>query len=721
MIKFKNPFKKQAAAGAKPAPESRGVDYVALKEAVAPERPEFIEPWTLARARLEGGAKDRGSLVARKMYNAHKARVQNQWINPMQGINSGNGTAHNAIYLYQPVNYYECYFLAQDPLFTKVFNMLSQTPFSKGGELQMPEDMSEDDVKEIEKSAQKYDLWKRVVSAVRSQYVTGGCLLYMDFGLAPAELEKPLNLDKIDCRRFKGFRHIDPINVVALDVNTVDVSAADYMQPQKWYVIGLGTVHASHFLKWEANIPELPMRPMTMYFGMPLTQLIKQDVANANMVSQGVANMVNRFRLTYLKTEETSFVTNNAAQFRAKLDFMGLVQNNYNVCPLKNTEDVTQLTTSLAGLAENVEGCYLQVSAKTNIPFTELMGKSAQGMDATGAGDRRKWYDQCRMEQQSAKPHILTMYGICAGATSKEGKFVKFEDYVFHPMEEASEKELAENIRSYAEVASKLLELGARHEDVFEWLKSFKQFHLDTVQMDEIANDDNPFDDDPNGGGVDITDEVLAKLQNEWQESKHPRDKDGRFGSGGGAQDSITVRGNELGGHNMTKEGLRAAAVDYYKKNLAGTSVNHPELGEVHFSMSGYKKPVSFSADERKLKLFPFLPEIIKQGEVIESKEDTHHRVNVTDFYTIKCPVQINGKEENVRLSVRKDNMGKLYYDHVISKPLANSDRLNESGLAKGNSYSGKTPTGNKSGGSKIDNTSIVDGELIVNLFFDEE
>lgn len=719
MIKFKNLFSKSVAAVSKPASEPAKVDYAALSAAVTPQMPEFIEPWTLARARLEGGANDRGSKVALRMYNAHKAKVQNQWINPLQGINSGNGTAHNAIYLYQPVNYYECYFQAQDPLFTKVFNMLSQTPFSKGGELQMPDGMDEEHVKEIEKSAKDFELWKHVISAVRSQYVVGGCLVYMDFGLSAAELAKPLNLDKINCRQFKGFRHIDPINVVALDVNTVDVSAADYMQPKQWYVIGLGTVDASHFLKWEANAPELPMRPMTMYFGMPLTQLIKQDVANANMVSQGVANMVNRFRFTYLKTDESNFVTNNAGQFRAKLDFMGLVQNNYNVCPLKSSEEVIQLTTSLAGLAENVEGCYLQVSAKTNIPFTELMGKSAQGMDATGAGDRRKWYDQCKMEQQSAKPHILIMYGICAGAASDDGKFVKFEDYVFNPMEEASEKELAENIRSYAEVASKLLELGARHEDVFKWLKSFKQFHLDTVTMDEVANDDNPFDDDPNGGGTDITDEVLTKFQNEWQESKHPRDKDGKFGSGSSASGSITVRGNELGGHNMTHEELRAAAVDYYKKNLAGTSVKHPELGEVHFSMGGYKKPISFSADERKLKLFPFLPDIIKQGEIIKKEQDKRVRQNVNAFYTIKCPVNVQGKDESIRLTIRADSNGKLYYDHVISKPLANSDRLNESGLAKGNNCSSGTAYNDSQ--SREVNNSISDSEYVVNLFFDGE
>ena len=139
-------------------------------------------------------------------------------------------------------------------------------------------------------------------------------------------------------------------------------------------------------------------------------------------------------------------------------------------------------------------------------------------------------------------------------------------------------------------------------------------------------------------------------------------------------------------------------------------------LFAVHFSMGGYKKPVSFSADERKLKLFPVLPDIIKQGEVIKKDKDKRDRQNVNAFYTIKCPVNIQGNDESIRLTIRSDSKGKLYYDHVISKPLANSDRLNESGLAKGNSYSGKTPVGNKSGGSKIDNTSIVDGELVVNV-----
>lgn len=47
--------------------------------------------------------------------------------------------------------------------------------------------------------------------------------------------------------------------------------------------------------------------------------------------------------------------------------------------------------------------------------------------------------------------------------------------------------------------------------------------------------------------------------------------------------------------------------------------------------------------------------------------------------------------------------MGKLYYDHVISKTL------------------GKTPTGNKSGGPQGVTNSIGQEEWIVNLFIEDK
>lgn len=501
-------FKKQKPAQPAIIPEKRTawdkfLEFVKKDESVA------VEPETNATKRLEGKAKDKGAPFAQVMYNNHKVKLQNQWINPMQSINSGFGNAQWSFYNYQTVNYWQCMQLVQDPLFAKVFNMLSRTPYSKGGQITVPEGSEDYDVNALESAAKKYNLWDEIRSGTRSAYVCGGCLLYLDFGLTSSELAEPLDLNKINCHKFKRFKHIDPINVAAIDVNTVDPTAEDYMKPKLWYVIGLGVVHSSHFIQFEANAPELPMRPLTMYFGMPLTQLIKQDVANSNLVSQGMANLINRSRYIYLKADSADFATDNAEQFRNRLEYMSYVQDNFGVMPLKNTEDVLQLTTSLTGFAENVEQAYLLISAKTDIPYTELMGKSASGMNATGEGDRRKWYDKCRSIQDDNKPAILKMYGIVAGKIG-DGKFVSFPDYVFDPLEEATEKELAENIKAYTDVATALVGLGANPDSIIEWLKQFKQFNLDSVEFDtstpgleEYGPDDDP-DNNPGGGIPDI-------------------------------------------------------------------------------------------------------------------------------------------------------------------------------------------------------------------------
>ena len=481
------------------------------------------EPVTLAALRLEGGANDVGSSNALRMFNNHKTRLQNQWVNPAQSINSGYGTAQLATYFYQVVNYYECYTLAQDGLFQNIFNILSDTPYSKGGEL--AGEYSKEQKTDYENLFRDCKVFETAKAALRSSYVCGGCLVYMDFGLSEDELGRKLDLKRTDMRKFKGFRRIDPINVVALDVNTVDPAKADYMRPAKWYVIGLGVVDSTHFLQFEKNTPELLMRPLCMYFGFPLTLLIKNDVANASQASQGLANLMNRFRYLYLKTDITNIATNPQA-FKDRLEWMSLVQDNYAVAPIKNEEEISQLTTSLAGMSETVYMFYELVSARTGIPQSVLLGKGNQGLSGTLEGDRRNWYDNVRRIQNEEKPNLLKMMGIAAG--TKTGKFVEFDDYVFAPLEEATEKELAENLRSFAEAARALIEMGAKPDGVLNWLKNFKQFSLDEVEFDADTEGLTDYE--------DITPEVYAeyKAENAWEESKHPRQKDGKFGSGEG-------------------------------------------------------------------------------------------------------------------------------------------------------------------------------------------
>ena len=496
----------------------------------------FNEPQTNATIRLAEGAMDYGAKRGIRTYNAHKKNLsawncsataiaerrfqsENQWVNVPQSVNAGFSNAQLSYYLFQVVNYYDCMIQAQDPLMSKVLYILSETPFSKGGYI---ENLKKEDAKNVLDAAERQNIIRKVVKAIRSMECVGGCLIYLQTD--DNDLSEPLDLLTYDVRKVTDFIHIDPINVAATVVNTIEPAKADYMEPEIWYVIGLGNVHKSRFLKFEDNVPELLLRPMCMYFGTPLTNLIKQDIANSNLATQGLANLINRCRYMFLKTDDQSYTTANVKNFKDRLRVMSKMQDNFMFTPIKATEDVVQQTTALTGFSETTEFLYEVISAKTSIPMTELMGTSAKGLNATGEGDRRAWYDRVTALRTSVQNQFETMLGIIAG--QDDGVFKEIH-YRFNALETPTERETAEIRKATLEVAKAIIEVGGNQEQTFDWLKK-----LDFMGLDSVDFDAESFDNDPFIGGEPEGSEALSQNAGDF-EGKHKRDKDGKFTSGG--------------------------------------------------------------------------------------------------------------------------------------------------------------------------------------------
>lgn len=464
----------------------------------------FKEPETNATARIKGNADDYGMATVRT-YNDSKApkldawgafavsaitsraRSANQWVNVPQSVNAGFSTAQLSYYLFQSVNYYDCMMQAQDPLMSKVLTILSETPFSKGGKIA---NKDKEEADKILDAVGKKHLTQIFVKAIRSMYAVGGCLLYLQTN--DTDLTKPLDLRSRNMNEIKNFIHIDPINVTAIEVNTSEPAKADYMNPSVWYVVGLGAVHASRFLKFEANVPELLLKPLCMYFGTPLTNLIKQDIANSNLATQGLANLINRCRFLFLKTDDNSYQTGAIKNFQSRLQVMSKMQDNHMFTPLKTTEDVIQQTTALTGFAETTEFLYEVVAAKTGIPLTELLGTTAKGMNATGEGDRRSWYDRVNSIRESVRDQWETVLGIIAGQLT-DGAFQEIH-YDFNLLETPTEAERAEINKANLEVAKALIEVGGSAENVFDWLRKDDNLQIDAVEFDSERFDESDFD-----------------------------------------------------------------------------------------------------------------------------------------------------------------------------------------------------------------------------------
>lgn len=194
--------------------------------------------------------------------------------------------------------------------------------------------------------------------------------------------------------------------------------------------------------------------------------------------------------------------------------------------PIKATEEVVQQTTTLTGFAETTEFLYEVISAKTSIPMTELMGTSAKGLNATGEGDRRAWYDRVTILRASVQNQIETMLGIVAG--QDDGVFKEIH-YRFNALETPTERETAEIRKATLEVAKAIIEVGGNQEQTFDWLKKLDFMGIDGVDFDAESFDG---DNDPFADGEPMKMEAFSQNIGDFEE-KHKRDKDGKFTSGG--------------------------------------------------------------------------------------------------------------------------------------------------------------------------------------------
>ncbi|WP_250533984.1 hypothetical protein [Caballeronia sp. AZ10_KS36] len=129
-----------------------------------------------------------------------------------------------------------------------------------------------------------------------------------------------------------------------------------------------------------------------------------------------------------------------------------------------------------------------------------------------------------------------------------------------------------------------------------------------------------------------------------------------------------TLHGEEIAPKGTDIKALRAAAADFYTRNLAGTKVHNGEIGDIELNKRGMKKALWSSANPDKLRLFAALPDILQNGRLMGSADnlDLARKPDVVRYHYLEAPVELDGKRVTVRATVEERNNGKLYYNHTL-------------------------------------------------------
>lgn len=275
-------------------------------------------------------------------------------------------------------------------------------------------------------------------------YGTSFIIMAVDDGQLP---EKPLNIDKI---KKSGLRHLKIIDKHRID--SADVTPIlDPFDPAfgfpKFYRLSETSIKIHHSRVLRFDGVKLPFEEFRRnnYFSDSVLDRLYDALTNMSTVSNSAASMVYETNvdivkvkgfMNYLQTAEGEKI------LRKRFALAGMLKSFNNMFILDSDEEWSNKTNSFAGLPDLIDRYGHIITAASDVPATRLLGSSASGMNATGEGDLKNYYDKIRSDQNNDYAPLLDYFDqIMAKSLGVDADSMEYE---FNSLFQLSPKEQAD-------------------------------------------------------------------------------------------------------------------------------------------------------------------------------------------------------------------------------------------------------------------------------------
>ena len=487
----------------------------------------------------------------------------------------------------------------------------------------------EDLINNINSDIKKYKVKDTLNGGMLKDGYFGGCLIYIDVGeLDDEEKEEPLVLDTKTFKEgsLRGFKVIEPVNISPGTYNTTDPTDEHYFKPEWWYIQGR-RYHASRFLYIAGNDTPLLLKPAYNFFGIPQAQLALDYVANFVANRESAQELLNKFSLTCFGTDMSQGLKSDGSWAdlvkRMKM-FNKLKNNNGTFVYNKETEEMSQINTPLGGVRDIVDMSLNLLTAIWRIPKIRYIGEGEGGLNASSSEQMRSYYDYILAMQEKVltEPYstILKVLQLNRGLEPDEKLMFKFPS-----LWEMDEKERAELNKTQADRDAIYLANGViSQEEVRQRLSLDRYSGYTMIDVEDVPEpqeqpiervDEEEQDEEDREAMDSAFDRVVNRIVfDEFVESDHPREKNGRFAKKGGGEQPAYKK-NKTGKTSLSdsekakyQKGNGESIIEYAKRFdesdidedgvLSGLETYVSEMGETH-SKDDMKKAIDFV--ERKI------------------------------------------------------------------------------------------------------------------------
>jgi len=372
-------------------------------------------------------------------------------------------------------------------------------------------DLPPEEITMLEKTERIARLHRSILHGLNWGRLYGGAAGLMMIEGQEDNLSEPLDLDSIYPGDFKGLMIIDRWAGVYPDLTLVsDISNPEFGLPEFYEFRNeashvVSRVHHSRIIRFIGDdLPEWD-KQAEIYWGSSVIESVFEELKKRDNTSFNMAGLVFLANLRVLKMSDLGELlagTNKNAQqdFYNVIQKQNWLQSNFGLQILSKEDDFQTFQQQFGGLKEVYECFMMDVSGAAQIPVTKLFGRSPSGLNATGEGDLRNYYDVVEQEQEAKLRPILDklLPVLCMSTWGMIPDDIQFE---FNPIETPKDRDVAEIVRFKSDAILQAHDRGIIANQIA--LKELKQLGNGTGLFTNItAEDINEASTIPSGFGV---------------------------------------------------------------------------------------------------------------------------------------------------------------------------------------------------------------------------
>jgi uncharacterized protein len=366
----------------------------------------------------------------------------------------------------------------------------------------------------IEDAEKQFEVKSELAKALAWARLYGGSVTLIGAGdVDPGVPLVPASVPKGGLRYLRSL----PRKMVQVSELDLDPASPGFGSPKLYHINtqkgGRIDIHPSRVLRFVgAPRPDLDLNAEG--WGDSVLQVVYDALHNAALAMGGTSELVHEAKVDIVKIKNLAALLSTDSGTKVLLDRFSntaKLKSINNTFVLDAEDEHNRVQTSFTALPDVIRVFLEIVSAAADIPVTRLLGTSAKGLNATGEGDTRNYYDFLdgwRVENLAPALNTIDvlLWQHALGAVPKDAY------YQFNPLWQLSEKEKADLAKTKADTAKVHASLGLLPEEALARglanqliedavYPGFETEMADLLASDEpIVPEDKPDDDVQPGG-----------------------------------------------------------------------------------------------------------------------------------------------------------------------------------------------------------------------------